>query len=159
LNASFSMRSVSYQRNVGNNFFPELFVFTYALKIATKYKMNRCDHISNIKCNIILASGRGSPLCCETLRLPHFLDSRLTDDDEVVSLTRWPPFTPQEDSWYSFLLEVESTLGPYWGWKNYVNWKESNDPIGNRIRNLPAFNIVPRQTVLKVIFEDGKQCA
>jgi hypothetical protein len=24
---------------------------------------------------------------------------------------------PQEDSWYSFQLEVESTLGPYYGWK------------------------------------------
>jgi hypothetical protein len=34
------------------------------------------------------------------------LDSRLTDGGEVVSLTRRPPFTPQEDSWYSFLLEA-----------------------------------------------------
>jgi hypothetical protein len=30
----------------------------------------------------------------------------------VVSPTRRPPFTPQEDSWYSFLLEAESTPGP-----------------------------------------------
>jgi hypothetical protein len=27
-------------------------------------------------------------------RLPHFLDSRLTDGREVVSLTRRPSFTP-----------------------------------------------------------------
>jgi hypothetical protein len=46
------------------------------------------------------------------VRLPHFVDSRLTDGGKVVSLTRRPPFTPQEDSWYSFLLEAESTLGP-----------------------------------------------
>jgi hypothetical protein len=45
-------------------------------------------------------------------RLPQFLDNRLTDGGEVVSLTRRPPFTPQEDSWYSFLLEAESTPGP-----------------------------------------------
>jgi hypothetical protein len=32
------------------------------------------------------------------------LDSRFTDGCKVVSLTRWPPITPQEDSWYSFLL-------------------------------------------------------
>jgi hypothetical protein len=32
------------------------------------------------------------------------LDNRLTDCGEVVSLTRQPPFTPQEDSWYSYLL-------------------------------------------------------
>jgi hypothetical protein len=30
----------------------------------------------------------------------HFLDNRLTDGGEVVSLTRRPPFTPQENSWY-----------------------------------------------------------
>jgi hypothetical protein len=30
---------------------------------------------------------------CETSRLPHFLDNRLTDGGEVVSLTRRPPFT------------------------------------------------------------------
>jgi hypothetical protein len=44
-------------------------------------------------------------------RLPHLLDNQLTDDGEVVSLTRRPPFTLQEDSWYSFLLEAESTSG------------------------------------------------
>jgi hypothetical protein len=42
-------------------------------------------------------------------RLLQFLDKRLTDDGEVVSLTHRPPFTPQEDSSYSFLLEAEST--------------------------------------------------
>jgi hypothetical protein len=36
----------------------------------------------------------------------HFLDNRLTDSGEVVSLTRRPPFIPQEDSWYSFLLQA-----------------------------------------------------
>jgi hypothetical protein len=59
----------------------------------------------------IPVTGRGGPLGCETPRLPHFLDNRPTDGGEVVSLTRWPPFTPEEDSWYSFLLEAESTLG------------------------------------------------
>jgi hypothetical protein len=39
------------------------------------------------------------------------LDNRLTDGGKVVSLTHRPPFTPQEDSWYSFLLEAESTPG------------------------------------------------
>jgi hypothetical protein len=40
------------------------------------------------------------------------LDSRLIDGGKVVSLTLRPPFTPQEDSWYSFLLEAESTSRP-----------------------------------------------
>jgi hypothetical protein len=30
--------------------------------------------------------------------------NRLTDVSEVVSPTRRPPFTPHQDSWYSFLL-------------------------------------------------------
>jgi hypothetical protein len=41
-------------------------------------------------------------LGCETSRLPHFLEIPFTDGGEVVSLY------PQEDSWYSFLLEAES---------------------------------------------------
>jgi hypothetical protein len=39
------------------------------------------------------------------------LDSQFTDGSEVVSLTRRLPFTSQEDTWYSFLLEAESTPG------------------------------------------------
>jgi hypothetical protein len=64
------------------------------------------------KCKAIPETGRGGSWDYETLRLPHFLDNRLTDGDEVVSLTRLPPFTPQEDFWYSLLLEAESTPGP-----------------------------------------------
>jgi hypothetical protein len=55
--------------------------------------------------------GRGGPQGCETSRLPYFLDSRLTHGGEIVSLTRRPHIYPQEHSWYSFLLEAESTPG------------------------------------------------
>jgi hypothetical protein len=44
----------------------------------------------------IPVTGRGGPLGCETLRLPYFLDNRLTDGGKVVSLTRRPPFTPRK---------------------------------------------------------------
>jgi hypothetical protein len=47
----------------------------------------------------IPVTGREGPEGCETSRLPHFVDSRPTDGGKVVSLTRRPPFTPQEDSW------------------------------------------------------------
>jgi hypothetical protein len=60
----------------------------------------------------IRVTGHEGPWGCETSRFPHFLHNRLTHGGEVVSLTRQPPFTPQEDSWYSFLLEAESTPGP-----------------------------------------------
>jgi hypothetical protein len=49
---------------------------------------------------------------------PHFLDNRLRDGGKVVSLTRRPPFTPQDSSWFSFLLEAESFPGPECGWKD-----------------------------------------
>jgi hypothetical protein len=46
------------------------------------------------KSKVILVTGHGGPLGCETLRLPHFLDSQLTDAGEVVSITHQLPFTP-----------------------------------------------------------------
>jgi hypothetical protein len=44
----------------------------------------------------IPVTGREGPSGCEKSRLPHFLDNRLTDGGEVVSLTRRPPFTPRK---------------------------------------------------------------
>jgi hypothetical protein len=49
---------------------------------------------------------------CDNEASTFSLDNQLTDGGEVVSLKRRPLFTPQEDSWYSFLLEAESTPGP-----------------------------------------------
>jgi hypothetical protein len=40
------------------------------------------------------------------------LDNQLTDGGEVVSLMRQLHFTSKQCSWYSFLLESESTPGP-----------------------------------------------
>jgi hypothetical protein len=49
---------------------------------------------------------------CDVKPLTFCLGNRLTDGGEVVCLTSRPLFTPQEDSWYSFLVEAESTPGP-----------------------------------------------
>jgi hypothetical protein len=48
----------------------------------------------------------------------HIFYCLLTDGSEVVNLTHRPPFTPQEDSRYSFLLEAVSTPEPECGWKD-----------------------------------------
>jgi hypothetical protein len=68
--------------------------------------------VNKERCKAIPVTGRGGPQGCETLRLPHFLGHRFIDGGKVVSLNRRPPFTPREDSWYSFLLEAESTPWP-----------------------------------------------
>jgi hypothetical protein len=44
----------------------------------------------------IPATGRGGPKFCERSRLSHYLDKRLTDGGDVVSLTPRPPFTPRK---------------------------------------------------------------
>jgi hypothetical protein len=70
-------------------------------------KQNCSDEITINKGIVIPVTG-----CGDRSRLPHFLDNRLTDGDEVVSLTCQPLFALQENSWYSFLLEADSTPGP-----------------------------------------------
>jgi hypothetical protein len=57
------------------------------------------------------------------------------------------PPTPQEDSWYSFLLEAESNPGSKCGWKDLSNEKP-NDVIGNRTPDLPACCIMTQPTTL-----------
>jgi hypothetical protein len=56
---------------------------------------------------------------------PRFLDNWLTNGGAVISVTHRPAFTPQEDSWYSFLLEVES------------------NSVGGRIKNSVTSGIEP----------------
>jgi L-fucose isomerase-like protein len=55
---------------------------------------------TTVKGKAVPVTGRVGPQGFESSRFPHFLENRLTDDVEVVSLERRPPFIPQEDSWY-----------------------------------------------------------
>ena len=45
------------------------------------------------------------------LRFPDFM-TKAQDGGKVVSLTHRPPLPPRKYTWYSFLLEAESTPGP-----------------------------------------------
>jgi hypothetical protein len=51
----------------------------------------------------------GSPQGCESSRLLHFVDSRLTDGPDVVSLTYRPPFTPGS---FHLLISVRLSVDP-----------------------------------------------
>jgi hypothetical protein len=81
------------------------------------------------------------------LRIPHFLDNRVTDDGEVVSLTRRPRFTPRKMFWYSFLLESEYTRGSQCGWKDYVIEK-IYEHHGIRTLDFPACSTAYKPTTL-----------
>jgi hypothetical protein len=52
--------------------------------------------------------GHGGPQGCETLRVPQYLDNRLTGGGKVVSLTRRPSFTPQE--YYLSVMDFSAIL-------------------------------------------------
>jgi hypothetical protein len=58
-----------------------------------------------------------------------------------LSALRTGRLYPQKYSWYSFLLEAESTPAPYCGRKDYVN-----DTFGNRTHDLRAFSAMPQST-------------
>jgi hypothetical protein len=61
------------------------------------------------KSKAILIIGYGGPQGCEWSQLLHFIGNWLTDGGEFVSLMSLLHFLPQKNSWYSFLLEAEST--------------------------------------------------
>jgi hypothetical protein len=54
-----------------------------------KHKNDLTKHNDN-KDEAIPVTGREGPCSCETSRLAHYLDNRLTDGGEVVSLTLRP---------------------------------------------------------------------
>jgi hypothetical protein len=87
------------------------------------------------------------PIGLQDVEAPTFcLDNRLTHGGKVVSPTRQPPFIPQEDSWYSFLLEAELTQGH--SAARRTRSIEKIHLIGTRSRNLLACSTVPQPTTL-----------
>jgi hypothetical protein len=67
---------------------------------------------------------------------------------KVVSLTHRASFTPQEDFWYSYLLEAESTPRPHSAAVRIRSIERSSDHIGNRTHDLPACSIVSQPITL-----------
>jgi hypothetical protein len=64
---------------------------------------------------------------------------------KVVSPTYRPPLSSRKYSWYSYLLEDESTPGYSAGGKIKL-MKDQDYPIGNRTHYLSACSTVPQQT-------------
>jgi hypothetical protein len=69
----------------------------------------KCDMLDNFAVQVFVSyAGKAIPVT-DHEDAYGFETSRLTGGGEVVSLTRRPPFTPQEEPCYSFLLEAEAT--------------------------------------------------
>ena len=73
----------------------------------------------NALSSAIYIKGKAVPLQAWTgpegsrkLRFPDYVTTAQNDGGKVVSFTHLPVFTPRKYSWYSFLLEAESTPGP-----------------------------------------------
>jgi len=67
---------------------------------------------------IVVAKSKAFPLqacrgpeCSRNLRFPDYV-ILVQDGGKFVGFTHRPLFTPRKYSWYSFLLEAESTPGP-----------------------------------------------
>jgi hypothetical protein len=58
----------------------------------------------------IPVTSRGGPQGCQRSWLTHFLDNRLTDGGEVVSLTCRPPFTPRKSRMVGSFMNVEQLV-------------------------------------------------
>ena len=98
-------------------------------------QLHRCR---SLKCHTCASSndssyGKGKATPLREVKAPRFEDNRHM---KVQACQPYPPaiFTPRKYSWYSFLLEAESTPGPQCGRKDYVNekfqwhYRESNPP-------------------------------
>jgi len=89
-----------------------------------------CTKIVSIR-KIVIGKGKdkavplqawNDPEGSRKLSFPDYMTTA-QDGDKFVSLTHRPAFTPGKYSWYSFLLEAESTPGPLCDRRDYVNKK------------------------------------
>jgi hypothetical protein len=107
-----------------------------------------CGWHSKLNRKSIPVTCRGGPYSCETLKIPRFLDNRLTDDGEIVSLTRLGrSLLLTKIPGTHFCLRLSRPRGhSAAGMIRYIG--KSIDLIGIQARDFPACSIVPQRTTL-----------
>ena len=78
-------------------------------------------------------------------RGPQISRQSARESGKFVSPTHRPPLPPRKYSWYSHLLEAESTSGPFVRPEGF-SMKNSSDTMGNRTRHMPTCSAVPQLT-------------
>jgi hypothetical protein len=97
------------------NMYVYFFVFTNKWTLHSFIRIYYCNKslILNINsCNYLFLTS-----------LPQSSSEMAHESGKVVSPTHRPPLPPRKYSWYSYLLEDESTPGPGCGRKGYINEK------------------------------------
>jgi hypothetical protein len=95
----------------------------------------------------ILVTDHRVPKGSETLRLPHFLNNRLTDGGEF-SLARRPSFVPRKIPGTDFCYRLSRHQGLSAAGRIRSIEKKSNDLTGNRTHYLPACSTLHQPTTL-----------
>jgi len=87
-----------------------------------KIRKDKLPKSNKIKGKAVPLQACSVPEASRKLRFPDYV-TMAQDGGQVFSPTHRQPFTPRKCSWYSFLLEAESTPGPHCDRKDYVNEK------------------------------------
>jgi len=93
------------------------------------------------KCKAVLLQAWTGPEGSRKLRLTDFMTT--AQDGGRFSALRTGRLYPKKCSWYSFLLEAESTPGPVCDRKDFMSMKHSNDTSWDRTSDLPICSTAP----------------
>ena len=80
----------------------------------SNYADRPCVEVTNVlhcKGTAVPLQAWSGPEASRKLGFPDFVTTT-QEGGKFVSLTHRPPLPPQKSSWYSFMLEVDSTPGP-----------------------------------------------
>jgi hypothetical protein len=103
--------------------------------------------LQNVKGKAIPVAGRGGPWVCETSRLTHSLENRLTDGGEVISLKRRSQFSPRKIPGAYFFSRLSRPQGRSAAGR-IISIELSSDLIENRTLDFLVCSIVPQPTGL-----------
>jgi hypothetical protein len=112
---------------------------TWKYEVWEEYCLLRCG--CSVKAKGKAIRGRKGPWGCETSRLPHFQDRRLTDVGGDVNFTPRPTYMPSKISSPHFCYRLSRPQGRSAA-ERIRSIEKSNDIVRNRTRDFSACSIV-----------------